>query len=131
MAEYSTNVRDDVATARFAAIGAAPELRIYSGSRPANYAAAATGTLLASMTLPTTWISTPSSGVCTLVGSWSDPDCNAIGTAGYYRIIGPTGGMQGPVSLSGGGGELILTNVSLAPGIAVSVTAFTHTEGGA
>src|SRR5689334_13897151 len=65
--------------------GAAPTLLILSGTEPANCAATQTGTVLATITLPTTFLSS-SGGVTTLAGSWSVAASNT-GTAGYFRIL--------------------------------------------
>jgi hypothetical protein len=67
-------------------IGASPTLEIRSGPPPANCAAADTGTLLASMTLPADWMAAASSGSKGLLGTWQDASANATGVAGHYRI---------------------------------------------
>lgn len=66
--QYSTAVRNAELDALEAAIGTAPLLRIYSGSMPANCATAATGTLLAEMTLPSDWLTTATSGSKAKIG---------------------------------------------------------------
>jgi len=67
-------------------IGASPTLEIRSGPPPTNCAAADTGTLLASMTLPADWMAAAASGSKGLSGTWQDASANATGTAGHYRI---------------------------------------------
>lgn len=66
-------------------IGASPTLNIYTGSQPANCAAADTGTLLISMTLPSDWMSAAASGSKSMLGTWTGTAV-ATGIAGYYRI---------------------------------------------
>lgn len=82
-----------------ATTGAGPTLEIRSGAPPANCAAAATGTLLASMTLPSDWMAAASGGAKTLLGTWQDPSADAAGAAGHFRVkSGATCRIQGLVS---------------------------------
>jgi hypothetical protein len=130
--QISTATRNAMLDALETAIGTAPTLEIRSGAAPANCATAASGTVLATMTLPSDWMANASAGVKSLSGTWQDTSADATGTAGHYRINqGATCHLQGPVSMSGGGGELILDNTSLAAGQQVTITAFTITQGGA
>lgn len=110
---------------------AAPKLRIYSGSAPANCAAAATGTLLAEITCPADFYANASAGSKALSGSWTVA-ATAGGTAGYYRIVdnaGTTCHEQGTVTATGGGGDLTLDNVSIAASQVVTITSMTKTDG--
>ena len=113
-------------------ISTAPVLRIYTGSAPANCAAAATGTQLASMTLPSDWMAAAASGAKALSGSWTDSSADATGTAGYFRIWDSgvtTCHIQGTCGI--GTGDLQLDNTSIASGQSVTVTAFALTDGNA
>ncbi len=115
-----------------ATIGTGPTLEIRSGAPPANCAAAATGTLLASMTLPSDWMAAASGGAKTLLGTWQDPSADAAGAAGHFRVkSGATCRIQGTVTATGGGGDMTLDNVNIAAGQQVTVTAFTLNAGGA
>ena len=108
---------------------AQPKLRIYTGSAPANPAAAATGTLLVDITLPANWMANASGGTQALTGTWQVA-ASAAGTAGYYRIVdnaGTTCHEQGTVTATGGGGDLTLDNVSIASGQTVTITSKTLT----
>jgi hypothetical protein len=67
-------------------IGVSPTLEIRSGPPPANCAAADTGTLLASMVLPSDWMAAAASGSKALLGTWQDASADATGVAGHYRI---------------------------------------------
>lgn len=130
--QLSDAVRNAMADAYESTIGTAPTLEIRTGAPPANCAAADSGTLLASMALPSDWLSAASSGSKTLLGTWQDLTADAAGTAGHYRIKqGGTCHEQGTVTATGGGGDLTLNNVSIAVGQAVSVTAFTRAMSGA
>jgi len=109
------------------AISTAPTLTIYSGSAPAAATDAATGTVLATMTLPSDWMAAASGGTKALSGTWQDASADATGTAGYFRIVGGSNTIQGTVGTSGA--DLNLTSVSLTAGQSVSITSFTLTEG--
>jgi hypothetical protein len=94
---------------------------------PADTATAASGTLLAEMTLPSDWLAAAASGSKAKSGTWQDTSANNTGTAGYFRIYdsgGSTCHMQGTVTATGGGGDMTLDNVSIASGQSVSVATF-------
>jgi len=115
-------------------ISTAPILEIRSGAQPANCAAADSGTLLASMTLPSDWMGNAAAGAKALAGSWTDASANNTGTAAHFRIkdsSGTTCHMQGSVSATGGGGDIELNNTSIASGQPVTITAFTLTDANA
>lgn len=130
--QLSTTVRNASLDAIETTIGTAPTLELRSGAAPANCAAADSGTLLASMTLPSDWLAAASSGAKTILGTWQDPSADAAGTAGHFRIKqGATCHIQGTVTISGGGGDMTLDNNVLAVGQQVTITAFTINAGGA
>ncbi|UXO94011.1 hypothetical protein Pan4_24 [Pseudanabaena phage Pan4] len=130
--QFSVATRNASIDAIETTIGTAPTLEIRSGTVPANCAAADSGTLLASMTLPSDWLAAASAGAKTLLGTWQDTSADAAGTAGHFRIkAGATCHIQGTVTATGGGGDMTLDNVSIASGQQVTVTAFTLNAGGA
>jgi hypothetical protein len=129
--QYSVGARNAALDAIETAIGAAPTLVIRSGAMPADYATAATGTVLVTMVLPSDWANAAAAGAKTILGLWQDASADAAGTAGYFRIIGATNGMQGTVTATGGGGDMTLDNAVIAAGQQVTVTAFTQNIGGA
>src|SRR5688500_7087221 len=99
--QLSTTVRNARLDAIETTIGTSPILEIRTGAQPANCAAADSGTLLASMTLPSDWMAAAASGAKALSGTWSDPSANNAGTAAHFRIKdsgGSTCHMQGSVS---------------------------------
>ncbi len=115
-------------------IGTAPILEIRSGSPPANCAATDTGTLLASMTLPSDWMAAACGGTTSKSGTWQATSADATGTAGHYRIKDSTGvtcHIQGTVTITGGGGDMTVDNTSIASGQNVSVTTYVWTAGNA
>ena len=130
--QFSTQVRNDFLDALETSVGTSPTLKIWSGSVPANCAAADTGTTLATMTLPSDWLAVASGGTKSLAGTWQDLSADATGTAGFFRIYqGATCHMQGTITVTGGGGDMTLDNTSIASGQQITVTSFTLTGGGA
>ncbi|MCE2922150.1 MAG: hypothetical protein LW837_19680 [Roseomonas sp.] len=112
--------------------GTAPTLEIRTGAQPTNCAAGDSGTLLASMTLPSNWMNDASGGTKTLTGTWQDLNADAGGTAGHFRIKqGATCHLQGSVTATGGGGDLELSSTSISAAQAVTITGFTLTDGNA
>lgn len=115
-------------------IGVSAKLKIYSGSQPANCAAAPTGTLLATLNLPSAWMSDAASGSKSMTGTWSAPSANQTGTAGYFRIYNNAEtvcGVQGSVSATGGSGDMTIDNINIVQGQTVAVTSFVLTDGNA
>jgi hypothetical protein len=130
--QFSTAARNAALDAIEAAAGTAPTLTIRTGAVPANCAAARTGTVLATLTLPTDWMATASGGSKALSGTWQDTSADAAGTAAHFSIDqGATCHIQGTVTATGGGGDMTLDNTSIAVGQQVNITAFTLTAGGA
>ncbi len=127
--QLSASVRNAMLDAIESSIGTAPKLRIYTGSMPANCAAAATGTLLVEITCPSDWMAGASGGTKALASSVSGTGA-AAGTAGHYRIVdsaGTTCHEQGTVTATGGGGDLTLDNTSIAVSQTVTISTKTYT----
>ena len=130
--QYSVTVRNALLDSIETTISTAPTLEIRSGAAPANCAAADSGTVLATMTLPSDWMAAASAGAKALAGSWQDASADATGTAAHFRIkAGATCHIQGSVTATGGGGDMQLDNVSITAAQQVTITAFTLTAGGA
>lgn len=99
--ELSVAVRNAQADALETTIGTAPKVQFHTGLRPANCAAARTGTLLANISAPSDWLSAASNGAKSLSGTWTDSSADAAGYAGYFSIMdtaGTTCHCQGLVS---------------------------------
>lgn len=107
-------------------IGTAPTLAMFSGSAPANCSAANTGTLIASMTLPSDWMAAASGGSKAKSGTWQDTSADSAGTIGYFRIFasGGTCHMQGTCSNTSGGGDMEFDNNVVGSGQSVTVSSF-------
>lgn len=130
--QFSTAARNAALDSIETAIGVSPTLEIRSGTVPANCAAADSGTVLATMSLPSDWLAAASSGVKSLSGTWQDLSADTTGTAGHFRIkASATCHIQGTVTITGGGGDMTLDNTSIATGQQITITAFSITAGGA
>jgi hypothetical protein len=128
--QLSTTVRNALLDAVETAIGTAAVLKIRTGAPPATVATADSGTVLATMTLPSDWMAAASGGTKALSGTWQDASADNAGTAGHFRIYasdGTTAHLQGTVTATGGGGDMTLDNAVLASGQAVTISSFTLT----
>lgn len=133
----STAARNDAANAvvdRLDLGGSSAELRIYSGTKPADVNAALSGnTLLAALVMSDPAYGNASTGVATAAAIASDTSADATGTATFFRQGSVNAGtftpeLQGEVGTSGA--DLNLNSVSITAGGTVSVTAFTYTQQG-
>lgn len=115
------------------AAGTAVKLLFFTGAPPATCATADSGTLLATLTLPSDWMANASAGAKALTGSWTGSG-SAAGSAGYFRIKDSTGTtchFQGTVTATGGGGDMTLDNIVIASAQAITINSFNLTAGNA
>ena len=132
--QKSVAVRNAQLDAIETTIGTSAILKIRSGAAPATCATADSGTVLATLNLPSDWMSAASAGVKSLLGTWSDASADATGTAAHFRIYasdGTTCGLQGAVTATGGGGDMEVVTTAFVATQPVSITGFTLTAGGA
>ena len=126
-ATHRTNAMSDLVTA----LGGTAYLLIYSGSAPANVAAAATGTLLASLPLSAT-PGVASAGVLTFNAFTSATA--ATGTAGYWRLCTSAAGttciVQGSIGTAGADLNFA-AGLAWTAGMTISVSSWTITAFGA
>ena len=114
--------------------GASAVLRIRTGTVPASCAAARTGTVLATVNLPSDWMAAASGGSKAFSGTWQDLSADAAGTAAHFEIMNnalSTCHLQGTVTATGGGGDMTVNNVVFAAAQQFDVTGFTLTDGNA
>lgn len=108
-------------------------IQIRTGAQPATGNDAASGTLLATVTLADPAWSGPVVGVMTLD---TTPVLSttgvAAGTAGWFRMLDNSGDsiMDGSVTGTGGGGDLELNTTTISIGLTVEITAGTLTMPG-
>lgn len=132
--QLSTTVRNARLDAIESTIGTSAILRIRTGAAPANCGTADSGTVLATLTLPSDWMAAASGGSKAKSGTWEDTSADATGTAAHFRIYdsgGSTCHLQGTVTITSGGGDMEVDNTSFASGQAFTITTFTLTDGNA
>jgi hypothetical protein len=132
--QFSTSARNAALDAIETAVGVSAVLKIRSGAAPANCGTADSGTVLATLSLPSDWLAAAASGSKAKSGTWQDASADAAGTAGHFRVYasdGTTCHIQGSVTATGGGGDMTLDNTSIASGQSVTITSFQIDAGGA
>lgn len=115
-------------------VGTSPILRMRTGAPPANCAAADSGTVLATLTLPNDWMASASGGVKSKSGTWQDLSADNSGTVGHFRIYdsaGTTCHYQGTVTAGGGGGDMTVDSVTFTAGQSFTINSFDITAGNA
>lgn len=132
--QKSVTVRNAQLDAIETAIGTSAVLKIRTGAAPADVATADSGTVLATLSLPSDWMAAASGGSKAKSGTWEDTSADAAGTAAHFRIYasnGTTAHLQGTVTATGGGGDMTVDNVVFAAGQAFTISSFSITAGGA
>lgn len=132
--QISVAVRNAMLDTIESTIGTSAVLKIRSGVQPANCAAADSGDVLATLTLPSDWMAAANAGAKALSGTWQDTSADATGTAAHFRVYasdGTTCHMQGSITATGGGGDMTLDNTSVAAGQSITISSFTLTAGNA
>ncbi len=124
----STTIRNAMMDSITTTAGTTCKLRLYTGTRPANPAAAITGTLLGELTCNATFAPAASGGVLTLNAITQDSAADATGTCTHFRLWktdGTTALIDGDVSTSAS--DLNLNTVSIVTGGPITVTSFVLT----
>lgn len=114
------------------AIGSNGKLRIYSGTKPANVAAALSGnTLLADLALSATAAGAASGGVLTFNAITADSSADNTGTATFFSVTKSdnTRIIDGTVGTSGA--DMTIDNTSINAGQQVTCSSFVITGGNA
>jgi hypothetical protein len=130
--QLSTTVRNAQLDAVETAVGTSAVLKIRTGAAPASCSAADSGTVLATLSLPSDWMSAATGGSKGKSGTWEDASADNSGTAGHWRLYASDGTSchaQGTVTATGGGGDMTVDNASFASGQAFTVTSFAITAG--
>lgn len=115
-------------------IGTSAVLKIRTGAPPATCDTADSGTVLATLSLPSDWMAVAANGTKAKSGTWEDASADDTGTAAHWRIYasdGTTCHMQGTITATGGGGDMTLTTTSITSGQPITITGFTLTAPGA
>lgn len=130
--QLSVAVRNARLDAIESTIGTSAVLKIRTGAPPADAATADSGTVLATLSLPSDWMAAASAGAKAKAGTWSDASADATGTAAHFRIYasdGTTCHMQGTVGTSGT--DMVVDSASFTAGQGFTVTAFSLTDANA
>ena len=132
--QFSDAVRNARLDAIETAIGVSAVLKIYdlTAGAPANCAAAITGTVLATLSLPSDYMAAASGGSKAKSGTWQDASADATGVADFFRLFasdGTTCHAQGTVGTSGT--DMIVDNTSLNSGQSFTINTFTFNEANA
>lgn len=115
-------------------LGASPILKVRTGAVPATCATADSGTVLATLSLPADAFAAASGGTKAKSGTWQDLTADNAGTAAHYRIYktdGTTCVIQGTVTASGGGGDMIVSTTTVGAGDSFTVSTYVLTAPGA
>lgn len=129
--KYNTTLRNNRLDLFQTFGGAGCILKLRSGAAPANAAAADSGTVIATMNLPTTFMAAAAAGAVSKTGTWEDLLADNAGTVGHFRIYksdGTTVVMQGTCSLPGAGGDMELINTNVAVNQPLTISSFTITD---
>jgi hypothetical protein len=133
--QYSVTLRDNQLAQIQATVesSAAGSLVIYGGATavtvPSACSVAATGTVLATMTLPDPFMTTAAAGTVTMTATWpTNTTVTTAGTAAYFRVLDSSSNvhMQGTCV---GTPDLTLNNTVLAAGQTITVTQFSVSAG--
>lgn len=126
--QASTTLRNALLDAFESTIGTSAVLKIRTGAQPANCAAADSGTVLASLTLPSDWMAAASAGSKAKSGTWQDASADNSGTAAHWRLYasdGTTCHFQGSAGTSGT--DMILDSTTFTAGQSFTINTFTLT----
>ena len=129
--QLGTSVRNARLDAIETTIGTSAILKIRTGAQPADCGTADSGSVLATLNLPSDWMAAASGGSKAKSGTWQDASADAAGTAGHFRIYDSGGTvchMQGTVTATGGDGDITVDNTVLAAGQVFTMNAFTLTD---
>lgn len=132
--QYSGVVRDARLDAIEATVGTSAVLKIRTGPPPATVDDIDSGTVLATLTLPSDWMAAASGGVKAKAGTWQDLEADNNGEAGHFRIYDSSGAVahvQGTITETGESpaGDMVLSDKSISAGQSIIVNSFSITEG--
>ena len=114
--------------------GTSAVLKLRTGAAPANCATADSGTVVATINLPSDWMANASNGSKAKSGTWEDTSADNTGVIAHFRLYksdGTTCVMQGTVTETGGDGDLTVDNNDVNSGQTITITGFTLTDGNA
>jgi hypothetical protein len=132
--QLSVAVRNAMLDAYETAIGTGAIVKLRTGAQPATAATADSGTVVATITLATDWMSAASAGSKAFSATpLVDPAADNAGTLGHYRVYasdGTTCHDQGSITATGGGGDMTVDNTVVTAGQQISITSWTKNMNG-
>lgn len=129
--QWGTTLRNALLDVIETTVSTAPILTIRTGSPPADCGTANSGTVLATLTLPSDWMAAASSGSKAKSGTWSDASADNSGTIGHFRIHDSGGSVCHMQGTAGTAGDLVTDAATTTAGQTVTVNTFTLTAPGA
>lgn len=107
-------------------IGSSAILKIRTGAPPASITDADTGTVLATLNLPSDWLTAASGGEIEKLGTWEDLTPDTTGVVGHFRIYesdGTTQKIQGTVGVSSSN-DMKVNNINVNPSYPFEIIEF-------
>lgn len=126
----STTVRNALLDAIETAIGTSAVLKFRTGAVPANCAAADSGTVIATLSLPADWLAAAAAGAKAKSGTWQDAAADNSGTIAHWRLYasdGTTCHLQGTATITAGGGDITLDAVVVTVNQVITINSFSFT----
>lgn len=115
MIQFSGTINNALLDLIESTVGASPKMRILTGAKEANCAAAQTGTLIVEIPLPADWMNAAASNLKTMLGTWAAKSVTGA-TAGHFRVVNNAGTvchMLGSITVTGGGGDMTMANTAI------------------
>lgn len=127
--KFSNAVRNAILDSVETTIGPSAVLSIKSGAQPTACNSANSGTVLVTYNLSADWAAAASGGSKNFNALPLSALATGTGTAGHFRIFsnGGTCHWQGTVTVTDGGGDIEIDNLSIANNQSVLVTSFSLT----
>lgn len=104
-------------------------VEVRTGTQPASANDAASGTLLATLTLSDPAFGSAAAGTATANAVTDDSSADATGTAGWFRAYDSAGNAveDGSITGTGGGGDMELNDTAIVSGGVVAISSWSIT----
>jgi hypothetical protein len=124
--QYAQDVAHAMLDAIETILGGSPVMYFRSGAQPANCAAADSGTLISTIAMAADAFSNAAAWEKAIGAALSDLSADNAGTLAHVRIktSGAVTKLQGSITLTAGGGDITVDNVTVNAGQEIQVTSF-------